>query len=123
MVLMILTVGIIPLAVIQHHARKEVQEADAYSQTVNVAQAQMERIKGLGFNNAASDSGQVGDINWVAQVSNVKLRPGKGCGDQHLDRRWRQPDRHHRRFDVHALIIGSRPRGPHNLMNRARREE
>jgi Tfp pilus assembly protein PilV len=73
MVLMILTVGIIPLAVIQHHARKEVQEADAYSQTVNVAQAQMERIKGLGFNNAASDSGQVGDINWVAQVSNVSF--------------------------------------------------
>ncbi len=71
MVLMILTVGIIPLAVIQHRARQEVMESDIYTDSMNVAQAQLERMKGLGFGNAAADSGMVGDIQWVAQVTNV----------------------------------------------------
>lgn len=71
MVLMILTVGIVPLAVIQHQARKEVQESDIYTQSLNVAQSQLERIKGLGFGNAAPDSGAVGDIQWRAQITNV----------------------------------------------------
>ena len=71
MVLMILTVGIIPLAVIQHRARKEVVESDIYTDSMNVAQAQLERMKGLGFGNAAADSGMVGDIQWVARVNNV----------------------------------------------------
>ena len=71
MVLMILTVGIIPLAVIQHRARQEVMESDIYTDSMNVAQAQLERMKGLVFGNAAADSGMVGDIQWVAQVTNV----------------------------------------------------
>ena len=71
MVLMILSVGIIPLAVIQHRARSEVMESDVYTQSMNVAQSQLERIKGLGFGAAAPDSGLVGNIQWNATVNNV----------------------------------------------------
>nr|MEE4269423.1 prepilin-type N-terminal cleavage/methylation domain-containing protein [Candidatus Krumholzibacteria bacterium] len=73
MVLMILTVGIIPLAVIQHQARQDVQESDMYTSSLNVAQSQLERIKGLGFGNAVPDSGQVGNIQWRARVTNVSF--------------------------------------------------
>ena len=73
MVLMILSVGIIPLAVIQHQARRDVQESDIYTQSLNVAQSQLERIKGLGFGVAAPDSGVVDNIQWTARVTNVSF--------------------------------------------------
>lgn len=73
MVLMILTVGIIPLAVIQHRARKDVSESDIYTVSMNVAQSQLERMKGLGFGVAVPDSGQAGNIRWVARVTNVSF--------------------------------------------------
>jgi len=73
MVLMIISVGIIPIAVIQHRARREVTESNHYAQAVTVAQTQIERIKGRGFGNAASDSGQNGRIAWAAQVTNVSF--------------------------------------------------
>ena len=69
MVLFILSVGILPLAVIQHQARREVTEADQYTQAMLVAQDQLERIKGMGFGDAVSDSGMSGNINWVCQVT------------------------------------------------------
>jgi prepilin-type N-terminal cleavage/methylation domain-containing protein len=71
MVLIIISVGIIPIAVVQHRARREVTESDRYTQAVTVAQAQLERIKGRGFGVAAADSGADGNINWNAQVTNV----------------------------------------------------
>ncbi len=70
MVLFILSVGILPLAVIQNQAKREVTEADNYTQAMLVAQDQMERIKGMGFGDAVSDSGTVGPINWVCTVTN-----------------------------------------------------
>ena len=73
MVLMILTVGIIPLAVIQHQARRDVEESDIYTQSLNVAQSQLERIKGLGFGAAAPDSGVIDNIQWTARVTNVSF--------------------------------------------------
>ncbi len=91
MVLMILTVGIIPLAVVQHHARKEVQESNSYTLSLNVAQSQLERLKGMGFGNAAADSGVVDNVQWRAQVVNVSFGldritvtagiPGAGASD------------------------------------------
>jgi prepilin-type N-terminal cleavage/methylation domain-containing protein len=71
MVLMILTVGVLPIAVIQHQARHEVSEADRYTQGLEVAQLHLERIKGMGFGNAVADSGAAGNIQWNAQVTNV----------------------------------------------------
>lgn len=73
MVLMILAVGVIPLAVVQHRARKEVTKSDIYTTSLNVAQSQLERMRGLGFGNAAPDSGAVGNIQWVARVTNVSF--------------------------------------------------
>lgn len=71
MVLMILSVGILPIAVIQHRARQEVNEADRYTEGITIASAQLERIKGMGFGNAAPDSGASGNVDWVANIDNV----------------------------------------------------
>ena len=71
MVLMILSVGILPIAVIQHRARQEVSESDRYTEGITIASAQLERIKGMGFGNAAADSGATGYVNWVANIDNV----------------------------------------------------
>ncbi len=70
MVLFILSVGILPLAVIQHQARREVTAADNYTEAMLVAQDQLERIKGMGFGAAAPDSGVSGNVTWVCQVTN-----------------------------------------------------
>ncbi len=71
MVLMILSIGVLPIAVIQHKARKEVVEADRYTQGIAIASSQLERIKGMGFGNTPADSGAVGHVAWNAQISNV----------------------------------------------------
>jgi len=71
MVLMILTVGVLPIAVIQHRSREEVSEGDRHTQAIQVAQMQLERIKGMGFGNMANEQGQAGQIAWTATVNNV----------------------------------------------------
>jgi prepilin-type N-terminal cleavage/methylation domain-containing protein len=71
MVLVILSVGVLPIAVIQHRARAEVGEADRHTQAIAVAQMQLERMKSLGFGNIAADNGVSGNVTWVAQVNNV----------------------------------------------------
>ena len=73
MVLMILSIGVLPLVIIQHRARGEVTESDQFTQGLTVAQTELERIKGMGFGNAAADTGQVDNVTWVAQVSNVSF--------------------------------------------------
>ncbi len=72
-VLMILSVGVLPVAVLQHRARKEVSESDRYTEGIILASSQLERIKGMGFGVAAADSGDVGHVNWVANVTNVSF--------------------------------------------------
>jgi prepilin-type N-terminal cleavage/methylation domain-containing protein len=73
MVLMILTVGVLPIAIIQHRSRHEVSEADRHTQGIELAQMHLERVKGMGFGNAVPDSGQTGEIAWVVRVTNVSL--------------------------------------------------
>ena len=73
MVLMILTVGVLPLAVIQHRARHDVTESDRYTRGMSVAQTELERIKGMGFGVAAADTGVVEGITWISQVNNVSF--------------------------------------------------
>ena len=46
MVLIILSIGILPVVIVQHRSRREISESDRYSQAITLAQAQMERIKG-----------------------------------------------------------------------------
>ena len=71
MVLMILTVGVLPIAIIQHHARGEVSESDRYTQGIELAQFHMERAKGMGFGGAVADSGATGHVQWSLTVTNV----------------------------------------------------
>jgi len=73
MALMILTIGVLPIAVIQHQARHEVSEADRYTQGIQIAQMHLERIKGMGFGNAVPDAGQLGNIAWAVQVTNISF--------------------------------------------------
>jgi len=73
MVLMILSIGILPVAVIQHRARKEVSESDRYTEGIIIASAQLERIKGQGFGVALADSGAIGAVNWSARINNVSF--------------------------------------------------
>lgn len=73
MVMVILAVGVLPIAVIQHQARREVNEADRHTQAIAVAQMQMERMKSQGFGQIAAGNGTVGNVDWVAQVQNVSF--------------------------------------------------
>ena len=71
MVLMILSVGILPVAIIQHQARREVTESDHYTRAVTVAQAQLERIRALGFGNAVNEAGVEGTVAWNSTITNL----------------------------------------------------
>lgn len=72
-VLAILTIGILPLAMVQTQARHEVSKSDRYTQAITLAQSQLEQMKGAGFGNAVPDSGQVGAIQWRTAVQNVSF--------------------------------------------------
>jgi hypothetical protein len=69
----ILSIGIVPLAVVQSNARREVGHADRYTQAIVLAQSQIEQAKGAGFGNAVPDSGDVGQLRWVSDVRNISF--------------------------------------------------
>jgi prepilin-type N-terminal cleavage/methylation domain-containing protein len=73
MVMVILAIGVLPIAVIQHRARAEVGEADRHTQAIAVAQMQVERLKSQGFGNIVDENGVSGNVTWVAQVANVSF--------------------------------------------------
>ncbi len=73
MVLMILTVGVLPIAIIQHRSRAQVSEADRATQAIEIAQLHLERTKGMGFGNAVASNGQAGQITWAVTVTNVSF--------------------------------------------------
>jgi prepilin-type N-terminal cleavage/methylation domain-containing protein len=72
-VLMILAIGILPIAIVQSQARREVQRSDRLTQAITLAQAQLENMKGAGFGNAQADSGQAGPLAWRTDVQNVSF--------------------------------------------------
>lgn len=72
-VLVILAIGLLPLALIQTRAQQDVFESGQYTEALQVAQLQMESIKSMGFGNAATDSGQVDVYAWRATVSNISF--------------------------------------------------
>ena len=88
MVLLILSLGILPIAIIQHRARREVTESDNFTRAITVAQGQMERIKGLGFGNAAADSGVIDNITWSSTITTVQT----GLERIEVTTRWQSPD-------------------------------
>ena len=73
-VLVILAIGMLPLALVQSRAQQDVFEAGQFSEAVAIAQLQMEATKSQGFVNAVPDSGTVGGtFNWNVQVQNVSF--------------------------------------------------
>ncbi|MHB8078522.1 MAG: type IV pilus modification PilV family protein [Candidatus Krumholzibacteriia bacterium] len=72
-VLAVLSIGIIPLALVQSNARREVSHADRYTQAIALAQSRIEQAKGAGFGNAAPDSGDTGQLRWVTDVQNISF--------------------------------------------------
>ena len=72
-VLVILSIGIIPLAMVQTRARQEVQESDRYTRALTIAQREMEMTKGLGFAAAAPDSGSEDGVDWIVNVQDVDI--------------------------------------------------
>ena len=72
-VLVILTIGLLPLAIVQTRAQQDVFESGQFSDALNVAQMQMETAKSQGFGNAVTDSGQVDIYSWRTTVTNVSF--------------------------------------------------
>ncbi|MBU8869724.1 MAG: prepilin-type N-terminal cleavage/methylation domain-containing protein [Gemmatimonadales bacterium] len=99
MVLLILSIGILPVVIIQHRSRQEISESDRYTQAITIAQSQMERIKGQGFGTAAPDSGAQGQVNWVCSVTNI----GVGLDRIEITARW-QGDRGQETLTIADLV-------------------
>ena len=72
-VMVIITIGILPLAMVQTRARQEVSEADRFTQAMNVAQEQLEWTKGMGFENAVPGSGTDGAVSWTTGVEDLDV--------------------------------------------------
>jgi prepilin-type N-terminal cleavage/methylation domain-containing protein len=72
-VLVILAIGLLPLALIQTRAQQDVFESGQYTEALQVAQLQMEAAKSQGFGNVVTDSGLVEVYTWRAMVTNVSF--------------------------------------------------
>ena len=72
-VMVIITIGILPLAMVQTRARQEVSEADRFTQAMNVAQEQLEWTKGMGFENAIPSAGTDGAVSWTTGVEDLDV--------------------------------------------------
>lgn len=72
-VMVIISIGILPLALVQTSARRDVQEADNYTRALTIAQEQVEWAKGLGFGVAQPDSGVDGNVSWRTTITDVDV--------------------------------------------------
>ena len=70
-VLVVLTIGILPIAAVQTRSHRDVFDSGNRTEALNIAHLQMERAKGMGFNNAVTDSGWVNAVyRWDTVVAN-----------------------------------------------------
>jgi prepilin-type N-terminal cleavage/methylation domain-containing protein len=88
-VLVILTIGLLPLALIQTRAQQDVFESGQYTEALQVAQLQMEQAKSQGFGNAVTDSGAVDSYTWTTTVNNVSF----GLDEITVDVTWNEKGR------------------------------
>lgn len=88
-VLVILAIGLLPLALIQTRAQQDVFESGQYTEALQVAQLQMEQAKSQGFGNAVTDSGNVDSYLWTTTVANVSF----GLDQIVVDVRWNEKGR------------------------------
>lgn len=71
--LVILTIGLLPLAFVQTRAQQDVFDSGRYTEALAIAQLQMEETKSLGFGVADTDTGTVDNYTWIRDVQNVGL--------------------------------------------------
>jgi len=67
-VVLILAIGILPIAAIQAQSHRDIYESGQRTRALNIANMQMERVRNVGFANAAADSGSVGVFGWNTQI-------------------------------------------------------
>jgi prepilin-type N-terminal cleavage/methylation domain-containing protein len=72
-VMVILALGILPLAAVQTQSHRDVFETGQHAEALYIAQAQMETVRNLGFANAVTDSGVVAVYTWRTNINNVSL--------------------------------------------------
>jgi prepilin-type N-terminal cleavage/methylation domain-containing protein len=72
-VLVILTVGLLPLAFVQTRAQQEVADSGRHTDALAIAQLQMETAKSLGFGAIPADTGMVDSYQWIRDVQNVSF--------------------------------------------------
>jgi prepilin-type N-terminal cleavage/methylation domain-containing protein len=72
-VMVVLVIGILPLAMVQTRASEDVRQSDRFTQAITLAQEQLEQMKGEGFGNAVPDSGSVGEVDWQSRVTLVSF--------------------------------------------------
>lgn len=69
--LVILTIGLLPLAFVQTRAQQDVFDSGRHTEALTIATLQMEEAKSLGFGVAVADTGQVDSYTWTREVQNV----------------------------------------------------
>jgi prepilin-type N-terminal cleavage/methylation domain-containing protein len=69
--LVILTIGLLPLAFVQTRAQQDVFDSGRYTEAITIATLQMEETKSLGFGVAVTDTGTVDNYTWIRNVQNV----------------------------------------------------
>lgn len=69
--LVILTIGLLPLAFVQTRAQQDVFDSGRYTEALQIAQLQMEETKSQGFGVAVTDTGTVDNFTWIRDVQNV----------------------------------------------------
>lgn len=64
----VLALAMLPLASIQLRSRGQINEAARETQALQLAQAQIERVKMMGFESAVGDSASVGPFTYETEV-------------------------------------------------------
>jgi Tfp pilus assembly protein PilV len=71
----VLALAMLPLASIQMRSRHQINEASRETQALQLAQAQIERVKMMGFNAAVGDSATVGPFSYNTRVVPDPVNP------------------------------------------------
>lgn len=71
-VIVILTIGLLPLAFVQTRAQQDVAHSGRRTEALSLAQQQMEAAKSLGYGVAVTDTGTVNNMQWIQTVQNVQ---------------------------------------------------
>lgn len=69
--LVVLTIGLLPLAFVQTRAQQDVQDSGRYSEAITIATLQMEQAKALGFGNIVDADGVTDQYTWNTDVENI----------------------------------------------------